>query len=360
MNFDFTDDQRAIKRTARDFLAARYPSAVVRELAEDERGFRDEQWQALAELGWTGLVVPEADGGLGLGAVELVVIQEELGYALAPAPFFSSVAATLLLVAAGSAEQRSRWLEPLADGSARGTIALWDEHAGWAPDHSEVEASEGVLSATKIAVPDAASADFIVVAGADGRHYLVLAGDPGVRIEAAPSLDPTRKLFTVTLDGAAAEPLALEPARIAHAYHTIVTALAAENVGVAQRAMEMAVSYAKERRQFGRPIGAYQAVSHLCAQMLLEVEGARSLSYWAAWAVDHEPSAAPRAASMAKAYASDAGFRVTAAALQVHGGIGFTWEHDLHFFLKRAKANAHAFGDARWHRERVVGVVVGV
>jgi alkylation response protein AidB-like acyl-CoA dehydrogenase len=353
MNFDFTDDQRAIKRTAHDFLAARYPSETVRTLAADDRGFTDEQWRQLAELGWAGLVVPEADGGLGLGAVELVVIQEELGYALAPTPFFSNVGATLLLVAAGTDAQRERWLGPLAQGEARATIALWDEQSGWSPDHSEVEASGGRLTAAKIAVPDAAAADLLIVAAADGRHYLVGAGDEGVTIEPERSLDPTRKLFTVTLSQVAADPLALEPARIGHAYHTIVTALAAENVGVAQRAMEMAVAYAKDRKQFNRPIGAYQAVSHRCAQMLLEVEGARSLSYWAAWALDHEPAAAARAASMAKAYASDAGFRVTASALQVHGGIGFTWEHDLHFFLKRATANAHAFGDARWHRDRV-------
>jgi alkylation response protein AidB-like acyl-CoA dehydrogenase len=353
MNFDFTDDQRAIKATARDFLTARYPSATVRELAADDRGYTDGQWQELADLGWTGLVVPEADGGLGLGAVELVVIQEELGYALAPTPLPSSVGATLLLVAAGTSEQRERWLGPLARGEARGTIALWDERAGWSPEHSEVEAAGGVLTATKIAVPDAAGADLLIVAGADGRHYLLETSDPGVRVVSERALDPTRKLFTVTLEGAAAEPLRLEPGPIGQAYHTIVTALAAETVGVAQRAMEMAVAYAKERKQFGRPIGAYQAVSHRCAQMLLEVEGARSLAYWAGWALDHAPGEAARAASMAKAYASDAGFRVTASALQVHGGIGFTWEHDLHFFLKRAVANAHAFGDARWHRERV-------
>ncbi|HEX5527076.1 MAG TPA: acyl-CoA dehydrogenase, partial [Solirubrobacterales bacterium] len=145
---------------------------------------------------------------------------------------------------------------------------------------------------------------------------------------------------------------------IARAYATIVTLLAAENVGAAPRAMEMAVTYAKDRTQFERPIGAYQAVSHRCAQMLLEVEGSRSLCYWAAWALDNEPEAAPRAASMAKAYAGDAGFRVTASALQVHGGIGFTWEHDLHFFLKRGRANAASFGDAKWHRERVAAAVL--
>lgn len=354
MNFELTDDQRAIKRTANEFLAARYKLDTVRELAESDRGFSDEQWRELAELGWPGVIVPEEDGGLGLGAIELLVIQEELGYALAPSPLFSTVAAALLLVAAGTPEQRSKWLAPLAAGEKRGTVAVWDERSGWSPDHSEVESSGGSLSATKVAVPEAGTADFVIVAGADGGHYLVETGASGVEITAEKPLDPTRKLFTVKLDGAPAEPLASGRGdQVGHAYAAIVTALAAENVGVAQRAMEMAVEYAKDRKQFDRPIGSYQAVSHRCAQMLLEVEGARSLSLWAGWALDHDPQTGPRAASMAKAYASDAGFRVTASALQVHGGIGFTWEHDLHFFLKRAKANGHAFGDARWHRDRV-------
>ncbi len=354
MNFGFTDDQQAIKRTAREFLEARYPIATVRTLAEDERGFTDEQWAQLAELGWPGVIVPEESDGLGLGAIELVVIAEEMGYSLAPSPWFSTTCAALLLVAAGTEEQRSRWLGPVARGEARGTVAVWDEHSGWAPDHSEVEPdSGGTLSCVKIAVPDAASADFLIVSGADGRHYLIERSADGVKVEPEAAIDPTRKLFRVELSGAAAEPLEHAPDAVAGAYATIVTLLAAENVGVGQRAMEMAVTYAKDRAQFDRPIGAYQAVSHRCAQMLLEVEGSRSLCYWAAWALGHEPGAAPRAASMAKAYAGDAGFRVSASALQVHGGIGFTYEHDLHFFLKRAHANAHAFGDSRWHRDRV-------
>jgi alkylation response protein AidB-like acyl-CoA dehydrogenase len=355
MNFEFTDDQRAIKRTAHDLLEARYRPETVRELAEDERGFTDEQWRELVGLGWQGVIVPEEYGGLGLGAVELVVIAEEMGYALAPSPFFSNTCAALLLVAAGPDEQRTSWLERLAAGEARGTVAIWDEHAGWAPDRSELEPSDGTLSARKIAVPDAGSADFAIVSGADGRHFLVDLHGSGVEVEPETALDSTRKLFTLRLDGAPAEPLAgsSEPGQLSHAYATIVTALAAENAGVAQRAMEMAVAYAKDRKQFDRPIGSYQAISHRCAQMLLEVESARSLTYWAAWAIDHEPDSAARAASMAKAYAGDAGFRVAASAIQVHGGIGFTWEHDLHFFLKRATANAHAFGDSRWHRERV-------
>lgn len=354
MNFQLNDDQQAIKRTARELLASRYRPETVRELAADERGFTDEQWEELARLGWPGVVVPDADGGLGLGAVELVVIHEEIGYALAPTPLLSTVSAALLLVAAGSPEQRQRWLPQLAQGELRGTIAVWDERSGWAPDGSELESVDGRLSGTKVAVPDAANVAILIVAGADGRHFLVNSDDPGVTVAPQRSLDPTRKLYTVTLSGAQAEELRGGARdRITRAYATIVTALAAENVGVAQRALEMAVGYAKDRKQFGRPIGSYQAVSHRCAQMLLEVESARSLCYWAGWALDHEPGVAVRAASMAKAYASDAGFRVTAAALQVHGGIGFTWEHELHFFLKRAKANGHAFGDARWHRDRV-------
>jgi alkylation response protein AidB-like acyl-CoA dehydrogenase len=354
MNFGFTDDQQAIKRTAREFLEARYPLATVRALAEDDRGFTDEQWAELVELGWPGVIVPEELDGLGLGALELVVIAEEMGYALAPSPWFSTTCAALLLEAAGSSDQQDQWLAPLARGELRGTLAVWDEHSGWAPDHSEVELSpEGTLSCVKIAVPDAASADFLIVSGADGQHWLVERSADGVSIEPEEAIDPTRKLFRVALSGAPAEPLQLSSEALAGAYATIVTLLAAENVGVGQRAMEMAVAYAKDRAQFDRPIGAYQAVSHRCAQMLLEVEGSRSLCYWAGWALAHEPETGPRAASMAKSYAGDAGFRVAASALQVHGGIGFTYEHDLHFFLKRAHANAHAFGDSRWHRDRV-------
>jgi alkylation response protein AidB-like acyl-CoA dehydrogenase len=270
----------------------------------------------------------------------------------------STVSAALLLTAAGSDAQRKQLLPALAAGEIRGTLAVWDEGAGWAPDASAVRPNaDGTLSATKIAVPDAASADLLVVAGAHGLHHLVRTDAPGIEIAAEEPLDPTRKLYRVSFNETPAEIL---PGRadgsVALAYATIVTALAAENVGIAQRTMEMAVTYAKDRKQFDRPIGSYQAVAHRCAQMLLEVEGARSLTYGAAWAIDHDHDTAVRAASMAKAYAGEAGYRVSASALQVHGGIGFTWEHDLHFFLKRATANAHAYGDARWHRDRVISL----
>jgi alkylation response protein AidB-like acyl-CoA dehydrogenase len=357
VNFDFNDEQQAIKSSARDMLAKRYPLDTVRELAESDRGFSDEGWAEMAGLGWPGIFVDERWGGQGLGMVELIILQEELGYALAPTPFFSNACAALVLQSAGDDAARERWLAPLAAGEQRGTLALRDEDApGHTLDDITLQADGGRLTGVKTLVPDAASADFIVVRAADGSH-VVEAGADGVTIEPQESLDATRRLYRVTHDGAEGTALTGSEPALALVPDAIATALAAESTGVAQRTMEMAVEYAKERKQFNTPVGAFQSVAHRCAQMLLEVEGARSTTYYAAWALDHEPESAPLAASMAKAYASDAGWRVSASSMQVHGGIGFTWEHDLHFFLKRAKANAHAFGDSRGHRGRVAELV---
>jgi alkylation response protein AidB-like acyl-CoA dehydrogenase len=346
MNFDFNDEQRAIKDSARDLLASRYPLAEVRRLAtEEERGFTDGQWDELVSLGWPGIFADEAFGGQGLGVVELVILQEELGYALAPTPLFSSAAAGLALQVGGSDEQKERWLAPLAAGELRGTLAMLR-------DDGPVEAEADAVTGAWAAVPDAGSAGVVIVNDGE-RHWAVATDADGVTTEPTPGIDPTRKLFRVSLDGAPAEPLPADMDAMRPAHDAAATALAAESVGVAQRTMEMAVEYAKDRKQFDTPIGSFQAVSHRCAEMLLETEGARSATYHAAWALDHEPSSGALATSMAKAYASDAGFRVPASSIQVHGGIGFTWEHDLHWFLKRGTANAHAFGDARWHRARV-------
>src|SRR4051794_11273206 len=357
MRFELTDDQQAIQRTAKEFLADRYPAEEVRRLAiDDERGFTDEQWQAIAELGWPALVVGEDDGGLGLGVVELAVLQEQLGYALAPTPLLSTVAAALVVSAAGSPEQRAEWLPALAEGERRGTVAPLPGRLDGAGDGDG--AAAGTLSGTLEAVPDAGSADLLVVPTGHERLAVVDLHGDGVVVEPAGSLDPTRKLFTVRLDGAAAKALgAPDGAALARARDVIAVAIAAESVGVAQRAMEMAVAHARDRHQFGRPIGVFQAVSHPCAQMLLETEGARSAVLFAAWALDDSPDEAPLGAAMAKAYASDAGWRVPAAALQVLGGIGFTWEHDLHLWLKRGRANAAAWGDARSHRARVADLL---
>jgi len=349
MNFDLSEDEQEIKRTARELLAARYRWEEVRRLAlEDERGFTDEQWDEMVALGWPELAVPEEQGGQGLGAVEQVVIAEELGYACAPTPLQSTWAAARLLAAAGEGGR-------LADGR-RGTVAQVDEGATALSSLTDPAArfEDGRVYGVKVAVPDAASADVLVVTVTGGRHVLVEA--EAVEIEPVEALDPTRRLSTVRFDGAPGVELAGEDWE--RAWLAIAVFTAAESVGVAQRALEMAVAYAKDRKQFDRPIGSYQAVSHACAQMLLETEGARAAVLWAAWALDHDPSAAPLAASVAKAYASDAGRRVPAAALQVHGGIGFTWEHDLHFLLKRGQSNARMYGDARWHRDRVAELAV--
>jgi alkylation response protein AidB-like acyl-CoA dehydrogenase len=331
MNFDFTDDQQAIKRTANELLAARFKSERVRELAE-AGAYDDDAWKEMCELGWAGIFIGEEHGGQGLGVVELVILMEELGYSLAPVPFLSNAAAGLALQFAGTDEQKERWLPGIASGEARGTVGMLRD-------------GEARL------VPDADSADVIVLIGFDGSTSVVEAAS--AEIEPFETMDRTRRFARVR--AGAGEPLGGD---CFAAGDRIATALAAETVGVAQKAMEMAVEYARDRKQFGRPIGSYQAVSHRCAQMLLEVEGSRSAAYYACWCADAEPESLPAASSGAKAYSSDAGWRVCGSSLQVHGGIGFTWEHDLHFFLKRAKTNAMLYGSAREHRERVASLAL--
>jgi alkylation response protein AidB-like acyl-CoA dehydrogenase len=363
MYFDLTDEQQAIKSTAHDFLASRFKSERIREIAGSESGFDEAGWKEMAELGWAGLALPQEWGGQGLGTVDLAVLFEEMGYALVPSPLLSNTIAGLALSVGGSDEQKERWLRPLAAGELRGTPALIDAGGPAEPmKFSMVAGGDGegaVLSGKKTLVLDAGSADFFLVATTDGGRHVVEKAAEGVTVTAEESIDPTRRLFTISFDGV--RPEATLPAS-GDAYHPVFhracVALAAESTGLAQRALEMSVAYAQDRRQFGRPIGAYQAVSHRCAQMLLETENSRSAVYGAAWAADAEPESLPLAASMAKAYSSDAGWRVPDAAIQVHGGIGFTWEHDLHFFLKRGRANAAMFGDAKWHREQIADAVL--
>ena len=365
MYFDLTDEQQAIKSTANGFLASRFKSERIREIAASEDGFDEAGWKEMAELGWAGLALPEEWGGQGLGIVDLAVLFEEMGYALAPSPLLSNTVAGLALSFAGSDAQRERWLRPLAAGELRGAPALLDAGTSAVPLRFALEGEESgeglVLNGEKTLVMDAASADFFLVATADGRRHIVERDAAGVTVSPEESIDLTRRLSSVRLDGVEVAPENTLPGAAEDylpVFHRACVALAAESTGLAQRALEMSVEYAKDRQQFGRPIGAYQAVSHRCAQMLLETENSRSAVYGAAWAADAEPESLPLAASMAKAYASDAGWRVPDMAIQVHGGIGFTWEHDLHFFLKRGRANAASFGDAKWHRERVADAVL--
>jgi alkylation response protein AidB-like acyl-CoA dehydrogenase len=317
MDFGFNDEQQAIRDTAREMLAKRSPLSRVREHAE--AGTRDDDlWKEICELGWPGIAIDEAHGGQGLGMVELAILCEELGYACAAVPFLSNAIAGLVIAEGGSDEQRSRWLPGIASGEERGAAALDQE--------------------TPAIVPDPDGAAVIVLPGG-----LVEAGS--AKIEPVDLIDQTRTYARVSGDG---EAQASETGM-----HRSMVAIAAEMVGVAQRAMEMAVEYAKEREQFGRPIGAYQAVSHRCADMLWDVEEARSLTLYAAWTADAEPETLPYAAHMAKARASDAAWSVASSALQVLGGIGFTWEHDLQFLLKRGKVDGELLGSAGAHRAKV-------
>jgi len=316
MNFDFTDDQQAIKSTAHEFLASRFKPEKVRELAESSE-YDDSLWKEMADLGWPGIFIAEEHGGQGLGVLELVILTEELGYVCAPSPFLSNAAAGLLIQHAGSDEQKERWLPGIASGDTRGTVGV-------------------VTNGSAPLVPDADLASVIVLVDCDTATIVEPAG---AQVDRVDTIDDTRPYSRVTASGGDSL-----PGDVQGAADRMAIALAGELVGIGQRTLDMAVEYAKDRQQFGRPIGAYQAVSHNCAQMLMEVEGARSLTYYAGWAADHEPESLSVASSMAKAYASDAGFRVPARSLQVHGGIGFTWEHDLHFFLKRGKTGAHLWG----------------
>ena len=321
MRFDFTDEQREIKDTARGFLADRFQPEVVRRLAE-EGGYDDGLWREVSQLGWPGIAIAERHGGQGLGMVELAVLCEELGYACAPLPFLANAAAGIAIESAGSDEQRAAHLPGIASGEGRGAIA------------------------GKEVAMDADGAAVLVRIGDEHSATLL---DPGeAELEPLDLIDATRRYARVGDKEGESLPGDAEPAR-----DRISVALAAELVGIGQRAMEMAVAYAKEREQFGRPIGAYQAVSHQCAEMVYDVEEARSLTLFAAWAADADPDSLPLAAAMAKARASEAAWAVCKASIQVHGGIGFTWEHDLHFLLKRARVGGQLFGTPGQHRERV-------
>ena len=326
MDFDFNDEQREIKSTAREFIASRFKPEKVRELAESDSPYDDALWKEMCELGWPGIAISEEHGGQGLGVVELVILQEELGYGLAPSPMISNAAAGAVIERAGSDEQKSSWLPGIASGEARGAAAFT------ADEEPVVGAAEGASVLVLSAPPDGAR----IVEPAD------------VSLERLDLIDTTRAYYRASADGG--DEL---PGDVGAAYDVAVVALAAELVGVAQRALDISVEYAKERQQFERPIGAYQAVSHRLADMLWDVEEARSLTYYAAWAADAQPESLPLAASMAKARASDSANSVTHNAIQTLGGIGFTWEHDIHFFLKRARVSAPLLGTPRQHRERV-------
>ncbi len=328
MDFDLSPEQREIQATARDLLAARSGPAVVREAAQSRR--EDAAlWKEISELGWPGIAIAERHGGQGLGLVELCVLLEQAGAALAPVPLLPNAGAALAIAHGGTPRQQERWLPALAAGSASGAVGA----AG----------RDGCLLAA------AAEADVLVVL--DDRHGARLIERSQAQVTPLPSIDPLRTYVEVEGEG---EPLGGD---LAAARDTVAVAVAAESVGVAARALEMTLAYVKERRQFDVPVGSFQAVSHRCAEMLLHTEQARSVLYHAAWASDAEPARLPQAASLAKALAAEAVVSVTASAIQAHGGIGFTWEADVHWLYKRAQMNAVLMGGAGEHRRRLAALL---
>jgi alkylation response protein AidB-like acyl-CoA dehydrogenase len=330
MDFGLTDDQREIQRTARELLAERSRPERVREHAESGRP-DDALWRELSELGWPGIAVPEEYGGQGLGRIELSILCEELGSALAAVPFLPSVMASTLIELAGSSEQRGRWLPDLARGEATGALGVADDGV-----------AELVIGAPE--------ADVIVLLE-DDQTARVVTGEQA-EVTPVPSIDPTRSCALVSAP--AGEEL---DGDVAAGIDRGLVAVSSELVGVCGRALELTVAYVKDRRQFGVPVGAYQAVSHRCAQMLLDTEKARSTAAFAAWTADADPERLAEAAAMAKAAASDAGREVTASAIQAHGGIGFTWEADVHWLYKRAQLDAALLGGAKHHRARLAAIL---
>jgi alkylation response protein AidB-like acyl-CoA dehydrogenase len=332
MDFGLTDDQRDIQRTARDLLSERATPARVREHAE--AGTLDEPlWRELCELGWPGIAIAEENGGQGLGRIELSILCEELGRSLAPVPFLPSALAATLIEHAGSPEQRERWLPGLASGEITGAIGV-------------------AIEGTAELVGGAADAAVIVLVEEDGTGRVLTPEQ--AEVVPVSSIDPTRPAAHVSAAEEAGDALTGE---VSAGVDRALVAVSSELVGVCDRALEMTVAYVKERKQFGVPVGAYQAVSHRCALMLLETEKARSTAAFAAWSADADPSRLAEAAAMAKASASEAGREVTASAIQAHGGIGFTWEADVHWLYKRAQLDAVLLGGAKRHRARIASIL---
>jgi alkylation response protein AidB-like acyl-CoA dehydrogenase len=376
MDFGFSQEQELLRATARKFFENECPSTFVRDRMAEPAGVTDDFWTKLAEQGWLGLIYPEQYGGAGLGFVDLIVLMEEMGRVVMPGPFFStSVLGGLAILEAGSAAQKEEWLSKIAGGEAKATLAWTEPSARWdAAGVTTTARSDGgwALSGTKLFVPDAHLADVLVVVARTSESaraedgvslFLVPKGTPGLEVKLLPTMDQTRKLCEVTLRDARVGADALLGTRdggwapLSRVIQRATVALCAEMCGGAQRVLEMTTEYAKIRVAFGKPIGSYQGVKHRAADMLVDVENAKSLTYYAAWAVDENATEAPLAASMAKAYASDAFRRVAGGGIQLHGGIGFTWEHDLHLYFKRAKSSEFTFGDATYHRERVAQLI---
>ncbi|WP_405622817.1 acyl-CoA dehydrogenase family protein [Streptomyces sp. NBC_00076] len=363
MDFALSDEQEELRRTVRAFLADTSPETEVRRLMETPEGFDRALWRRMGtELGLQGLAVPEEYGGAGCGPVEVGVVLEETGRALLCAPFLSSaVLATTTLLRCADEDARKRLLPGLASGELVATLALTEDSARWDAAGVSLTARESngswLLTGHKTFVLDGASADVVLTVARtdDGVGVFWVDGDAaGLSREPLPTMDPTRRQARLDYQDVPATRLRTHRGGwelVSEVLERAAVALAAEQVGVASRALDMAVEYAKVRHQFGRAIGSFQAVKHLLADVLLEVESARAAAHYASLATGSEDPELSAVASLAKAFCSDACLRATEQNIQVHGGIGFTWEHPAHLYLKRAKTSQLLFGDPAYHRE---------
>jgi alkylation response protein AidB-like acyl-CoA dehydrogenase len=361
MDFGLSEEQQQLKESARAFLTGECPTTFVRKVMASDDGYPRELYDHIAKLGWTGLVVPEKFGGAGLGMLDMAMVLEEGGYAAMPGPFmFSSMLAASALKLSGSDQLKSKWLTALAEGKAIGTVAIV-ESAG-SIDARDINAigSKGAagwhLTGSKMFVPYANVADFIVVAAkhdSDIFLFVVDAKSPGVTISGLKNLDLTRRVSRLELKSAPAERLKGGKDLFGKLVDVAAIAVAADSLGGTERALEMAVDYSKVREQFGKPIGSFQALKHAAAEIVADLEPARAMIWYASYAQDTGAADASRVAAMAKARLCDIYSRSTDRAVLMHGGIGFTWEHDIHLWFKRARFNESYFGSPSFHRERV-------
>jgi alkylation response protein AidB-like acyl-CoA dehydrogenase len=363
MNFAFSDEQEELRAAVRRFLSEKSPETEVRRLMDTTEGYDPAVWSQMADqLGLQSLTIPEEFGGSGFTYVELLVVLEEMGAALLCAPFFSSVAlAANALLSSGDDEAKKSYLPGIASGETIATLAITEDNGKW--DFSGIECKAAqlgdgwVLDGHKMFVLDGHVANLIVVAARTDRGVTLFAvqGDAaGLTRTPLPTMDQTRKQARLEFAGTPAVLIGAEggaEAGLAKTLDLAAVALAAEQVGGAQRVLDASVDYAKTRIQFGRPIGSFQAIKHKCADMLLEVESAKSAAYYAAWAAAEDSDELPVVASLAKSYCSEAYFHAAAENIQIHGGIGFTWEHPAHLYFKRAKSSELFLGDPSYHRE---------
>jgi alkylation response protein AidB-like acyl-CoA dehydrogenase len=363
MNFAFTDEQDELRKIVRSFLDAKSPEGAVREQMETERGYDEAVWSQMAEqMGLQGLHIPEEYGGSGFSYVELGIVLEEMGRALLCAPFFSTVVlAANALLQCGDEAAKKDYLPGIASGETIATVAFTEPSGKWDESGIEMEASASgdgyTLTGTKMYVLDGHVADLILVVARTPKGvsvFAVNADAEGLTRTPLSTMDQTRKQAKLEFESTPARLIESEGIGwdfMARVLDLVAVGLAAEQVGGAQKVLEMAVEYAKVRVQFGRPIGSFQAIKHKCADMLLEVESAKSAAYYGMWCAAEVDDELPSVASLAKAYCSEAYFHAAAENIQIHGGIGFTWEHPAHLYFKRAKSSELLFGDPTYHRE---------